>query len=306
MSTYHDGSGSGTEPSDLPAAKRVLAEFRNTGFHLGCSHMFLQADCPLHLHEHEELVIVWDGSGVHLTTDGAQLLAAGNVFLIAKGRLHGYADTTGLLLSSIYFDRETLGLPIADLESIPGFGALTSVGAAGQPAGTNGSRSTRRLEQRTIQEIERLTGWIAIELREKRPGYRFASLAHLMEILTRVARGFDRASTGRSAGMMILQRATAFADAQYHRSLTMEELAEAACTSVRTLQRVFRRELDCTPLEYVQELRIRRAQFLLRTHGDSVSEVAYRCGFSEPSYFSRVFRSSIGVSPAEYRGRAKR
>jgi len=267
--------------------------------------MFLQGACPLHAHAHEELVIVWDGLGSHLTECGSHPLEAGHVFLIAKGRLHGYADTNGLLLSNIYFDREALALPTADLESIPGFHALTSVASQEHSMGNNG-RSTRRLEPRTVEEIQRLTGWIAVELREKRPGYRFASLAHLMEILTRVARGFDRVYTGQSGQMMTLERAVSYAQAQFHRPLTMEELADAACTSVRTLQRMFRRKLDCTPLEYVHQLRMRRAQFLLRTHGDSVSEVAYRCGFSEANYFSRVFRSSMGVSPAEYRSLSKR
>jgi AraC-like DNA-binding protein len=263
--------------------------------------MFLQGACPLHAHEHEELVIVWDGSGSHITESGTHPLEPGHVFLIAKGRRHGYADTNGLLLSNVYFDREALGLPTADLESIPGFHALTSVGSHGYAVSHGGARFARRLEPRTVEEIQRLTGWIAVELREKRPGYRFASLAHLMEILTRVARGFDRASTGQSGQMMIIERATSYAEAQFHRSLTMEELAEAACTSVRTLQRLFRRELDCTPLEYLHQLRIRRAQFLLRTHPDSVSEIAYRCGFSDANYFSRVFRSAVGVSPVEFR-----
>jgi AraC-like DNA-binding protein/mannose-6-phosphate isomerase-like protein (cupin superfamily) len=301
MSTYRHRSGGEVERSDLPAANRIPAEFRNTGFHLGCSHMFLQGPCPLHVHEHEELVIVWDGSGVHLTEAGDCPLEPGHVFLIAKGHEHGYANTRGLLLSNIYFDREALALPTADLESIPGFNALASIGTPASSDNRAGHRPARRLHPRTVGEIERLTGWIAVELREKRPGYRFASLAHLMEILTRVARATDRLQSGQTSGMMIIQRATFFAEAQFHRSLTMEELAEAACTSVRTLQRLFRRELDCTPLEYLHQLRIRKAQFLLRTHPDSVSEVAYRCGFSDANYFARVFRSAVGMSPMEFR-----
>lgn len=301
MSTHHHRAGSNVERSDLPAANRVPAEFRNTGFHLGCSHMFLQGPCPLHVHEHEELVIVWDGSGTHLTEAGGYPLEPGHVFLIAKGREHGYANTRGLLLSNIYFDREALALPTADLESIPGLNSLASVGTVAAGGNRARHRCARRLHPRTVGEIERLTGWVAVELREKRPGYRFASLAHLMEILTRVARATDRLQSGQTSGMLIIQRATSFAEAQFHRSLTMEELAEAACTSVRTLQRLFRRELDCTPLEYLHHLRIRRAQFLLRAHPDSVSEVAYRCGFSDANYFSRVFRTTVGVSPVEFR-----
>lgn len=47
--------------------------------------------------------------------------------------------------------------------------------------------------------------------------------------------------------------------------------------------------------------RLNIAKQLLLESDFSITEIAYRCGFSDASYFSKVFRSSVGVSPLEYR-----
>jgi transcriptional regulator GlxA family with amidase domain len=51
----------------------------------------------------------------------------------------------------------------------------------------------------------------------------------------------------------------------------------------------------------MREARIKRACQLLRQTEKTVSEVAYACGFTDPKYFSRIFKQSIGQAPTEYR-----
>ncbi len=57
--------------------------------------------------------------------------------------------------------------------------------------------------------------------------------------------------------------------------------------------------LNCTPLGLINDLRIKRAVKLLEL-GYNVSSVAYSCGFSDPQYFSRCFKKTMGCSPSEY------
>jgi AraC-like DNA-binding protein len=63
-----------------------------------------------------------------------------------------------------------------------------------------------------------------------------------------------------------------------------------------------KRELDMTPKAYLMEQRMLRAEHLLRTNNKlNVSEVAYKCGFSEPKYFSRCFKKRFGKTPSDFR-----
>jgi DNA-binding response OmpR family regulator len=55
------------------------------------------------------------------------------------------------------------------------------------------------------------------------------------------------------------------------------------------------------PSDFIRTLRLRRGAELLASKAGNVSEVAYRVGFKEPSYFSRCFSQAYGCSPSEYR-----
>lgn len=85
--------------------------------------------------------------------------------------------------------------------------------------------------------------------------------------------------------------------------INIGDMAVAAATSRSGLQRKMKQMLGVTPLDFLREARIKRACTLLRGGGMTVSEVAFACGFSDPKYFSRCFKASVGKSPTEYRGR---
>ena len=57
------------------------------------------------------------------------------------------------------------------------------------------------------------------------------------------------------------------------------------------------------PGDFLREARLKRACQMLRSSDATVAEVAYNCGFSDPKYFSRCFKQSIGMSPTEYKGK---
>ncbi len=72
------------------------------------------------------------------------------------------------------------------------------------------------------------------------------------------------------------------------------------------VRKLFKRETGITPHEYLLSERMQLAQKLIlsgisnRYSAYSVSQIAEACGFSEPLYFSRVFKKYFGVSPSEY------
>jgi AraC-like DNA-binding protein len=66
------------------------------------------------------------------------------------------------------------------------------------------------------------------------------------------------------------------------------------------IRRLFRAERGISPLEHLEDLRVREAKRLLALDGFSVKEVAARVGFRDPYYFSRVFRRRAGCSPSAF------
>lgn len=84
-------------------------------------------------------------------------------------------------------------------------------------------------------------------------------------------------------------------------SYTVESMADIAAMSRATFVRHFEKCFDRTPMDYLRDVRLRRAAQLLQVSTIAVDGVAGRVGYSSRSHFSRAFSSQYGVSPAEFR-----
>ena len=95
------------------------------------------------------------------------------------------------------------------------------------------------------------------------------------------------------AALGIIRRDYAFLDG-------IGELAERLEVSQEYLTRSFCRSIGMTPGKYLNRVRIDNASLLLRQGGHSVQFVSEACGFTNANYFARVFRTAVGMNPAEY------
>ena len=101
---------------------------------------------------------------------------------------------------------------------------------------------------------------------------------------------------------LLVKQAIAYMQAEHQRPLSRQEIAASLGISQAYLSTIFQQELGLTPWDYLNRYRVARARTLLRESGVSVTEVAVRVGFNDPSYFGRVFRRVVGCSPQQYRG----
>lgn len=84
--------------------------------------------------------------------------------------------------------------------------------------------------------------------------------------------------------------------------LTVDVIAREMCMSRSALYVMMKKEFDCTPNNFILELRIKVARQMLIGNGTkNISEIAYSCGFSDPKYFSRCFKKMTGMTPTEMR-----
>ena len=83
--------------------------------------------------------------------------------------------------------------------------------------------------------------------------------------------------------------------------ITVEELSQIAHMSRCHFSIAFKKQTGFTPYNYLLTYRLSSAKRLLVTTEESVSEIGYRCGFSDPSGFIRAFKRQEGMSPLSYR-----
>ena len=93
----------------------------------------------------------------------------------------------------------------------------------------------------------------------------------------------------------------AFIHENYQEKVTLEGIADAAAISIRECLRCFRMSVKQSPMEYLIDYRLRMAKKLLETTDMPVTEVALRCGFNSPSYFTKQFRENFGFTPKAVR-----
>lgn len=107
-------------------------------------------------------------------------------------------------------------------------------------------------------------------------------------------------AVGRAQNDSYVRSALKFIEHNYSSMISVADIAHSAGISRSHLYRIFVRELGTTPNEYLTRYRVDIARQLLSHHDVNVSEAAYSSGFSDPLYFSRVFKKIVGVAPSKY------
>ena len=104
----------------------------------------------------------------------------------------------------------------------------------------------------------------------------------------------------------LMTKATELIEKNYGREeFSLQEAADMIGLSVPYLSRMFRKEAGCTFVDYLTNLRMRKATILLHDDSVKIYEVSEKVGYSSQQYFSLVFKKKFGVSPIEYRQQIK-
>ena len=95
-------------------------------------------------------------------------------------------------------------------------------------------------------------------------------------------------------------RAIQYIDVHCCEAITVHDVCAVAHMSTSSFSYVFKQFTGKTLIEYVNSRRIRMAAKLLETTDMSVSEVCWKCGYADPTYFGRVFKRQMGMRPKQY------
>lgn len=140
------------------------------------------------------------------------------------------------------------------------------------------------------------------DIADKRIGDRFDLSVRIYEWFTALQRYLASRGSHPSSEIPHAYRQVAdFIGRTYDQDLTLDQLAEAAGLNKYYLCKRFSHYFGLSPMDYVRNRRIERAAELLRTTDLSITDIAVRCGYTNVSYFGKVFHKMIGMTPSAYR-----
>jgi AraC-like DNA-binding protein len=125
------------------------------------------------------------------------------------------------------------------------------------------------------------------------------------ETLVHIDQALSRSKRLGSENQRLVRKVMAYMHEHYSETLSRERLASYAGVSERHLNRCFVQETGLAPGSYLNRYRIQKARCMLVESDLSITKIMGAVGFSDSSYFTRVFRREVGMTPSEYQ-RGKR
>lgn len=110
-------------------------------------------------------------------------------------------------------------------------------------------------------------------------------------------KNIDTKTNERIKSMMI------YVHENFGEKISVSDLAGAGYMSERDCFRTFHECLHMTPIEYVTNYRLQKACHMLMQSKEAISVISQECGLGSSSYFGKIFRERIGMTPLEYRKR---
>lgn len=126
-------------------------------------------------------------------------------------------------------------------------------------------------------------------------------LFSMEETLYHVESALTRSKTLGSETQRVVRKAIAYLYEHYMESISLDDAARYVGMSKEYLARCFHQEMGVTLVTYLNRYRVKQAKAFLDEGERSLTEVALEIGFSSNTYFSRVFKQEVGMSPSEYK-----
>jgi AraC-like DNA-binding protein len=244
---------------------------------------YVQHAYPRHSHDYYVLSLIARGRQSFTHKGTKYRTPPGGVILINPGAVHTgeAADVQGFELRALYPSTSLMETAVFELtgrRALPFFKEVL----VDHHWATNSVSSLHKviLEGAGLLESESRLLWIMTQL---------------------IKRYADLGSTERHLGQekRAIQQVRQYIDEHFAESVSLNMLAQYVSLSPYYLLRAFRAEVGMPPYAYLESVRIRHTQRLIKA-GKPLAEVAADVGFSSQSHMTRQFKKIIGVTPGQY------
>ena len=252
-----------------------------------------------HWHNSFELIEVVEGK-FYCNVDGSEfLINKGNICIINRGRLHHiYTEDSNasicrkktIIFNPDYFIKdqniyEKYILPLLEKDAFAHiqFNIKKGIG----------------LDINTLmKEIEALED-------EKPIGYELEEYSLIYKVIRYLYLAYQSSKqsihTTYDANVQIQRNMTSFIHEHFNSKIGLEDIAEAGQVSKSTCIRLFHKYTGKSPIDFLNNYRLQMSAEKLVTTSEQITEIAYACGFGQPSYFNRLFLKEYNMTPNQYR-----
>ncbi len=285
----------------------TVAHKRNLG--AGCTPFCIErcgpdVDDSLHIHDFHQLTIITRGTGVLVVNGAGYPVRAGDGYVIGSFSAHFLKETRGLEFVNILFYLRDLEPHCPGLLQNEGFRTLFYL----QPVLEGRARPSNifSLDYAEIETVNRLLGQLLEEQRQALPGRELMIQSIFLILITSLCRAYRNTAEPHAVFHSDqLCQAVQYMENNCAEPITLSDLERLCGLTGRQLRHQFSQVYDCTPLQYLWNLRIRKACYYLASTDLPISEIASMTGFEDNNYFSRKFRQALGTTPREYRSQSR-
>ncbi len=121
-----------------------------------------------------------------------------------------------------------------------------------------------------------------------------------IELLEAETQGYELSKPVEDSQNTWINYVKEYIEENYTKDIYIEDIAKKAGFSPYYFSRMFKQEFSMNFVDYITKLRLEQACVLLSEGKCSVKEVCFKVGYSEPNYFTRVFKKTYGVVPTKY------
>lgn len=256
---------------------------------------------PPHWHEEIEMVYMLEGNMQVGLNNKTYLLEPRDILLIGRGNVH-YFNPPAEPNQSVIIQ---FGLSL--------FGSFSSILRDGQfvrPLLGLSKKLGSNMDRQTHMAIEKQILAMIKENKEQKEGYQMALKARLFDLMVIMIRQVpmqhfsSREKNRQISRLKRLDRVFAYIDSNYDKNLTLDKVADIANYSPYHFTRFFKDTTGMTLNEYLNSVRVKKAEEYLLDMDISITEAAYMSGFNSIQTFNRVFKKIKGCTPTEYRKRS--
>jgi len=258
-------------------------------------------DENLYDHNHAdfyELTIVLSGIATHIVNGEKYLIKKGDMFVIGENNGHSYEDPQDFKICNIMYRLNQLQQSNIDITQSAGFHSLFVI----EPYLNRDSRFQSRLKLSSSQ-FEKVNAWISgmiAEYESKPMGWRTSVYADFLKLVVLLSRAYQ-VTTANSNAPLNIAIPVDYIGKHFTEFISISDLAKMANMSVRHFTRMFHNIYNVSPNNYIIQFRMQYAYTLLKNSNLTISEVAFRSGFNDSTYFTRQFKKITSMTPKQYR-----
>ncbi|KFB99644.1 L-rhamnose operon regulatory protein [Trabulsiella guamensis ATCC 49490] len=246
-----------------------------------------QPEFPEHHHDFHEIVIVEHGTGIHVFNGQPYTISGGTVCFVRDHDRHLYEHTDNLCLTNVLYRSPEVFQFLAGLHRL-------------LPQEQDGVYPSHwRVNQSALQQVRQ----IVAQMERQDEGNDAHTIANreilFMQLLIQLRKSSLAAEATNNDAR--LNQLIAWLDDHFADEVCWEGVAERFSLSLRTLHRQLKQHTGLTPQRYLNRVRLTKARHLLRHSDESVTDIAFRCGFGDSNHFSTLFRREFNWSPRDIR-----